>query len=265
MHSVYSLGIPRFTHLHRAQEHLIKTEGVCAVIVADIIRINNVEHRFAHLFNGPSADVLAVLQNEFCAFIFRSPLLKGLNIQAVISYKVNVHVYLCGLVIIFEIERYKGICVLYPVYEVGASLNHSLVYQFLERLVLTYVTQIIEELVPESGVDEVACSVLCSTNIEIYISPVIICLFAYQSGVVVRIHIPQIVGAAACKARHGALLVWITLIVPICCMSQRRLSVLGWFKGCNLRKFQRKFILIKRSRNSVFVVNWERLSPISLT
>ena len=109
-----------------------------------------------------------------------------------------------------------------------------------------------------------AGSVLRSANIEVHASPVLVCLGTYQRLVIVRIHISQIVGGTACKARHGALFQRIALVCPVLCPCQWRFSAFCRFEGFYLRKFQRKGAFRKRGCNSVPVADRERFSPISL-
>ena len=49
--------------------------------------------------------------------------------------------------------------------EVASSLYHTLVDEYLEWLVGTRVTTVVEELIPESGIDQVTRSMLSTTDI----------------------------------------------------------------------------------------------------
>ncbi len=88
--------------------------------------------------------------------------------------------------------------------EVRASLNHALVDKFLEGLFHHRHANVVQELVPEAGIDEVTRGVLGSANIEVHLLPVFHSLLRKVGLVVVRIHITQIVSARAGKTRHGA-------------------------------------------------------------
>ena len=110
-----------------------------------------------------------------------------------------------------------------------------------------------------------ACSMLCTTDIEVYISPIFICLTAYERLVIVRIHITEIVGAAACKARHCAEFYRIALICPVSRSSERRFACLCRKELVNFRKLERKILKIHRSSHTVLEIHRERFSPISLT
>ncbi len=65
---------------------------------------------------------------------------------------VDVHMDLSGLVLVLEAEGNELIGAHDPIDEVGASLNHTLVDQLAERLVLADIAKVVEELVPEAGI-----------------------------------------------------------------------------------------------------------------
>ena len=75
----------------------------------------------------------------------------------------------------------------------AGTLNHALIDEFLERLLAFYNLNILEELVPEAAVNEVACGVLAATQIEVHIIPIPVSLWAYQRLAVVRIGVAGIV------------------------------------------------------------------------
>ena len=106
---------------------------------------------------------------------------------------------------------------------------------------------------------------LGTTDIEVHIAPVLICLAAYKGLVIVRIHVAEIVGAAACKSRHRALFYRTTIIGPVFCASKRRFSRLSRKILIHFREFQRQFVHRHRSSDSVLEIHRERLSPVSLT
>ena len=118
-----------------------------------------------------------------------------------------------NIILVFQAETHEyritrststtSITSVYPVNKIRATLNHTLVHQFLERLVLARVTTIIQELVPETGIDQVTSCMLCTTHIEIHIAPVFINVLVNQGILVLRIHIAQIVGTGSSKTRHG--------------------------------------------------------------
>ena len=75
----------------------------------------------------------------------------------------------------------EGVGVLDAVHKVGAPLDHTLIDELLERFVLGADADVMEEFVPESGVDEVAGGVLRAAEIEVYILPIVHRLLAHQS------------------------------------------------------------------------------------
>ena len=102
-----------------------------------------------------------------------------------------------NLVIALESERYEcgmvGTFLVDTIYKVASSLNHSLVDEFLEWFVGTRITAVIQELVPETRVNQVTCGMLCTTDIQVNVLPIFVSLFAHQSLVVVRVHIAKVI------------------------------------------------------------------------
>ena len=172
---------------------------------------------------------------------------------------------LSSIVLVLKTIRHESIGIDDTIYEVRASLDHTLVDELLEWLLLAYISEVEEELVPETRVDEVTCSMLGTTDIEVHVSPVLVCLAAYKGLVVVRIHIAEIVRAAACESRHCAEFDRIALVCPVCRTSERWLTRLCRKVLVYLRELERKLLKCHRSRDTVLEVHRERLTPISLT
>ena len=263
-HSVNALGIPRLGLLDRAEEHLVKSQGISTICVADIIRVDDIEHRLAHLLDRPAADIFPVFEDEFGIGIFRPPFSEELRVEPVVVDKVDVHVDFGGLIGVLESAGNEGVCAHNPVNEVGASLDHTLVDKLSERLILTDIAEVIEELVPETGIDEVAGGVLGASDIQIDIAPICIGLGTYKLFAVVRVHIPEVICARPCKARHRAGFQRMTFIRPVLCARKRRFSGLGRLEFVDFRKRQGQPVHRKHLCDSVFVIYRERLSPISL-
>ena len=118
VYAVDALGIPRLRLLERSEEHLVKTKCISTVSVADEVRIDYVEHRLRHLLDCPSADVLAILEDELCIRIVRHPSLERLKVETVVADDVHVNVDLSSLILILETERYECICTDDTIYEV---------------------------------------------------------------------------------------------------------------------------------------------------
>ena len=211
MATVDTVGIPWFRLFYRTQEHLIEAQGVGTILLDNHIRVDHIEHRFRHLFDGPSADVLTILENELSLLVFRTPSLESVNIQYIVGYDVDIHMDRSSLVFILQTEADEFTLVtplLYSVNEIRATLNHTLVHQFLERLVFTAIAGVIEELVPETRINEVTCSMFRTTNIEVDIAPVLISITTDKCLLVLRVHIAQIVGTGTGEARHGVQFEW---------------------------------------------------------
>ncbi len=110
-----------------------------------------------------------------------------------------------------------------------------------------------------------ACGVLGSADVEIDVAPVLVRVAAYESLAVVRVHIAQIVCAAARESRHRAGFERIALIVPVLCSRKRRFPCIGRKILVYFRELKRKGALRKRGCNAVLVADRERLAPIALT
>ena len=101
-HSVYSLGIPWLGLLQRAEEHLVQSQCVRSVGIAHHIRIDYIVHGLAHLLYSVSADILTVLKDEFGISELRSPLAECLDVKPVIMHDIDIDMYLCRFVSVFQ-------------------------------------------------------------------------------------------------------------------------------------------------------------------
>ena len=283
--AVNTVGVPRLALLHRTQEHFIETQGVSTILLDNHIRVDHVEHRLRHLFDSPATLVLTILKNELCVLVFRTPGLEGINVQHVSRDDVDVYVDRSRGVLVLQSEADEltlvGTLVLNTIDEVGATLNHTLVDQLLEGLILARVARIIEKLVPETTVDEVTSSVLRTTYVEVYITPVFVSITTDKGLLVLGVHIAQIVSRTAGKARHRVQfqgedglvvdfvladhLVELRIPRPDLSTSQWGLTSLGGLVLVNLRKFQRQTLLGNHIGHIVLIVDRERLTPVALT
>ena len=199
MAAVDAVGVPRFALLHGTEEHLIQAQGVGAVTLHDHVGVHDVEHRLRHLFHSSVADILAVLQYKLGVLILGTPFLERLDVEHVGRHDVHVDVDGGGVILVLETEAHEHGClrvvvVVYAEHEVASSLDHALVDEFLERLLLAAHAEVEEHLVPEARIDKVACGVLAATDIEVYVLPVFVGSFRHQCRVVVGVHVAQIVG-----------------------------------------------------------------------
>ena len=283
--TVNAVGVPRFRLLNRSEEHLVETKSVGTVFLHNHVGVDNVEHRLRHFFYCPSADVLAVFKNKLSILVFRTPSLESLNVELVCLHDVHVNVDWSDVVVVLKSKAYECRVVLafliYTIDKVGTTLNHALVDKFLERLVGTRISTVVEELVPEARVDKVTCSMLSTTHIEVNTAPIFVGILAHKSLVVLWIHIAQIVSRRTSETRHGVkfkreygLVVDKRLVhhfflhgvpSPFLCSSEWRFACLSRLILVNLRQQQRQFLLWNHIRHLVLVINRERLAPISLT
>ena len=109
-----------------------------------------------------------------------------------------------------------------------------------------------------------AGGVLGAADIQVDVAPVLVSLAADQGAVVVRIHVAEVVGAGARKARHGALLERIAVPGPVLGARERRFAVRRRLVGVDLRQAQRQRGERQRGRDAVLVANRERLAPVAL-
>ena len=181
----------------------------------------------------------------------------------------DVHIHVDGrhVILVLEIQRNELVGVLDAVNKVTAALNHTLVDQLAEGFYLAHKTVIIEELVPETAVNQVTRSMLGTTHIEVYLTPIFVGLMRNECLVVVRIHVAQIVGRRTGKSRHGVQLQRITVGGhPPLGAAQGRLARLGGQEFVHLGQLQRQLALVEGLRLVVLViVDGERLAPIALT
>ena len=131
-----------------------------------------------------------------------------------------------GVVLILQPKRDEGIGILDTVDEVRAPLDHPLVHQLAEGFILYDKSEVEEELIPEATIDQVPCSVLSSSDIEVYLTPIGILSGCYQSLAIVWVHIAQVVGRATCEAWHRTELVGEALGgMPVLSTTQRGLAI----------------------------------------
>ncbi len=174
--------------------------------------------------------------------------------------------YRSDIVTILQPRADKAVGVLYAVNEVAAPLYHALVDELSERLILAHESQIIQKLIPETAVYQMAGGMLGAADIKIDAAPVFIGLASHESRVIVGIHIPQVVGRRSGKSGHRAQLKRITLGGgPVEGASQRRLAALGGEELVDLGQFERQTLVGQHVGHTVFVVHRERLAPVALT
>ena len=173
----------------------------------------------------------------------------------------------CHVILVLKVERDKLVGVFDAVNEVTATLNHTLVNEFAERLRLAHITVIIEELVPETAVNQVTSGMLGTTHIEVHLTPILISLVRNKGLIVMRIHIAQVIGRRTCKARHGVQFQRITIgSYPVLGATQRRFASLGGQELVHLGQLQRQLAFIEGLRLIVLIIiDGERLTPIALT
>ena len=84
------------------------------------------------------------------------------------------------LVLILQPVAHEGVRVLDAIDKVRTALDHSLVHELLERLILRANAEVEEELVPETRVDQVTRGVFRTAHVEIHLLPVVGRLHAHE-------------------------------------------------------------------------------------
>ena len=107
MATVDTVGIPRLAGFYRTQEHFVETQGISTILLDNHIWIHHVEHTLRHLLDSPSADVLAIFQDEFSVLILRAPSLECLDIQYIVAYDVYIYVDRSYVVILLQVQAYE--------------------------------------------------------------------------------------------------------------------------------------------------------------
>ena len=187
----------------------------------------------------------------------------------------------CDVIAIFLIEGNKCIGILNTINKVASSLNHTLIDQLLEWLFLARNTQVEEELVPETAIDEVTSSMFATTYIQVHILPILISLFADQCLIVVGIHVAEIVSRTSCKTWHCIefdgedglivnLSIFHNLLVhfipsPNSGIAKWRFTRFSRQELIHLWQFDRQTLFWNHGWDAVLVIYRERLTPITLT
>gem|GEM_PF-2497087 len=109
-----------------------------------------------------------------------------------------------------------------------------------------------------------AGGVLRSADIEIHVAPVFVGIAAHEGLVVVRVHVAEIVRAAARETGHGAGLDGMAFVRPVLGAGQRRLAGLGGHELVHLGELQRQAGLRHGIRDAVLVIDRERFTPVTL-
>ena len=149
------------------------------------------------------------------------------------------------------------------VYEAASAQDHPLVDHFGKGFIKANDAEVREELGPESAVQQVACSVFCSPNVEVNLSPVVALGPVTQAAVVVRVHVPQEVPARSSPARHGIELHALTPgDIPMFSPRQRRITVLCGQVSIHLG--QKHLFVFNQLRHALIIEDGKWLAPVSL-
>src|SRR5699024_5797130 len=253
------LGCPWTRGVQRTHRHLVDTQGIRAEFLAEIIRANRVLQRLTHL--------AVFLVDLFTVVEELAVLLLYLSCWHVDATRIGV----------------------------GISLDVALVVQATVWLLGGDMTQVIEHLVPVTGVQQVqhgvlhtadvqvnAAWIIRAVNIWLWTSPVTLIFNIYYCLIIDRINVAQLVEGRTCPLRHdirvtvvglsaltqvefnrnpllGLRQWWLWLGISVIRIEGHRLVVL------DLWQFNRQHRLRQRVRLAILVVDdWERLTPVAL-
>jgi len=178
-----ALGVPHFRLPQRSHEHLVETEGVGAVAIDDVVRVDHVAAALAHLV-GPGGDGhrrvrLEDVSGRVCAaglrlhLVLVQPLCDGVRgaLGDNVALLVDVH------------------AVLQP------AEDHALGDKLLEGFLRRDGAHVEQNLVPEPCVEQVEHGVLRAAHVQVDRHPVLLGLRADQLLRVGRVHVPEVVPA----------------------------------------------------------------------
>ncbi len=83
------------------------------------------------------------------------------------------------------------------------ALNHALVDKFLEWFGEGDMPQILQDMTPKTGVEEVAGTVLAAADIEVHLVPIVHFVFRGKGAVVLGVHVAQEIPGTSCPTGHG--------------------------------------------------------------
>ena len=229
-----------------AKEHNIGAESIGAEGLDNIVRVDNVTQTLAHLDDGVGCH-LAVFLNEslLCRLL-----------AAVLGNKSR-------LLLLGEVIEAAGV----------HTQNHTVAGALCVGLGGGYYTDIIEDLMPETGIKEVESGMLHTAVIPVHLMPVLHCLFANKSVGIMGIHIAEEVPAGACPLGHsvGLALGGTTAdgaggVDPVGHLAQRAFAVIGGLIAFNLRQSEGQLLLGQRNpAAAMLAVNkGNGLAPIAL-
>ena len=192
---------------------------------------------------------------------------------AVITHEQYISTQGVCAVIFYDVQRVYhvtfGFTHLISVRSKDQSLNRT----FCVRLRSVDYTDVIQEMMPETGIDHVSGNMLHTAVVPVNRHPVFQFLRICQAFVIVRINIAQEIPGRSCPLRHG-------IGLSSCIASTFR--ALAFYEGINLgqrgfslnarlkvlylRQTKRQLLIRNRNNTAVLAVNdRNRLTPVSLT
>ena len=215
-----------------ADEHDIQAHGVGAISLDDIIRINHIAQGLAHLHS------------------------RALRLGAVLLTQ-SLFLRLGG-----DIAYIVGIL----------AQDHAVAGALGIRLLGVDHADIIEELVPKTGIEQVQRGVLHAAVVPIHRAPILLSLFADQLAIIMGIHVAQEVpggtgplGHGVCLSLGGAAAAGTGGVDPVGHLAQGAFAVISGLIALHLRQHQRQLALGNRHPAALLAVHQrDRLAPVAL-
>ena len=237
--ALHPLGGPGLHLPQGAHEHLIQAEGIRPILTDDIIGIHHIFQGLGH-FGGKAGEF-------FPGFLVEELAIPGLH--QIIGH-----------------QDPPGILV-------GNAQNHALMDEALPGFRGGDQAQVVEDMVPETGVEEVQDGVLGAPHVKVHGHPVLFLFRIPAPLVVVGIDVAEVVPAGAGPLGHGVGLPGADLaglgigpLEPFLGPGQRRLPILRGLVVLQLRQHHRQLLLGHQAYMAIGIVHQgEGFAPIALT
>ena len=227
VHAFDALGLPRLHCIERAHEHFVQAKAIGTVVAHDVIGVHDVLEGLTHLrHNLLELDVGTLL--EELAVLFFDFVSRDLGASGIF---------------------------------VSEGKNHALVEELLERFVGRDETEVEQDLVPETAVEQVEHGVFGTAHIEVHRHPVLFEFLREESVAVAGVDVAQVIPARSSPLRHGVRFadtlaaVLVGHLEPFGRVRERGLSAITRLVVLEFRQEHRKFGVVHRRDFAIFPVD----------
>mmetsp|Transcript_10010 Transcript_10010/g.33365 ORF Transcript_10010/g.33365 Transcript_10010/m.33365 type:complete len:313 (-) Transcript_10010:1839-2777(-) len=201
VHALHPVGVPGLHLLQRAHEHEVETEGVCSDVGDDVIRVDHVAPALGHLDSpAEDADLGLVLEDKRFSLLDQLALVDTASLH-LRSCLLVLRPLLPILVHFLSRDSLVRPCLVEHRVLDGAE-DQPLVHQSLEGLLSVYDPAVVEDLVPEPGVQQMKHGMLGPSEVQVNRHPVLLQGRVDGSTRVLRIEEAEVVPAGAGPLRH---------------------------------------------------------------